>query len=207
MSDFSASFEIHVHGDVPLRPDVTAEQVQEALRPLWAYTGASSLQAAAGSRFAEEPGIQFVQREHLLSMCWTVSGNEDFRYALDELCVGLNELAAAGALIEVSFFDNEFDEEDESEEAEARDDFVQLFVGPTPADIMQVQRHILVEQVTAVMEQYFEPTELDGVVEEIDRLFHQRFSNLVHSLQLSQAPSSRGGMGRSGGHKPPRRPH
>lgn len=207
MSEYSPSFEIHVHGDIPLRADVSPAQVEEALRPLWQYVGANSLQKAAASSFAEEPGIDFDRREHLLTLCWTLSGNEDFRYALDELCVGLNELASAGAVIEVSFYDNEFDEEDHASEEEARDDFVLLFVGPTPADIMQVQRNILVDHVTAIMEQYFDPSELGGVVGEIDKLFHQRFDRMVSSLQLGKPPRSGNTPARGGLHKPRRPSH
>ena len=32
MPRYNAPFEIHVHGDVPLRADVTFDQIQEALR-------------------------------------------------------------------------------------------------------------------------------------------------------------------------------
>ena len=205
MSHTHTSFEIHVHGDVLLRADVSAEQVEEALRPLWQYVGARSLKGAAASNFEEEPGIRFDSRSHVLSMCWTLSGNEDFRFALDELCVGLNEIAAAGAAIEVSFYDSDFDEEDHASEQEAKDDFVMLFVGPTPADIMQVQRNILVDHVTAILEQHFEPEELGGVVAEIDQLFHRRFDRMVSSLQLSKPPRT-GGAGRNG-HKPRRPSH
>ena len=35
MSQYNAPFEIHVHGDVPLRADVTFAQLQDALKPLW----------------------------------------------------------------------------------------------------------------------------------------------------------------------------
>ena len=35
MPRYNAPFEIHVHGDVPLRQDVNFEQIQEALKPLW----------------------------------------------------------------------------------------------------------------------------------------------------------------------------
>ena len=38
-------------------------------------------------------------------MCWTVPGDDDFRQNLDDLCMGLNELASAGAAIEVTFYD------------------------------------------------------------------------------------------------------
>ena len=43
MSHYNAPFEIHVHGDVPLRPEVTFAQLQDALKPLWKYLGAKSL--------------------------------------------------------------------------------------------------------------------------------------------------------------------
>ncbi len=43
MPRYNAPFEIHVHGDVPLRSDVTFAQIQEALKPLWTYAGARSL--------------------------------------------------------------------------------------------------------------------------------------------------------------------
>src|SRR5438105_1956710 len=82
--------------------------------------------------------------EHVLRLCWTVDGDEDFRQSLDEMCMSLNELSAQGAAIEVTFYDADFDEEEEPPEAESRDDFVMMFVGPTPAAIMQVQRDLLV---------------------------------------------------------------
>ena len=99
MPSYNAAFEIHVHGQVLLRADVTYEQLQDALRPLWAYAGARSLTEAEGSLYEEEPGIQLDKKEHLLQMCWTVRGDEDFRQALDDMCMGLNELAEQGAAI------------------------------------------------------------------------------------------------------------
>ena len=136
MSRYNHPFEIHVHGQVVLRPEVQLTEVQEALKPLWKYAGARSLADAAQSAYEDEPGIEFVAAEHQLQMCWTVSGDEDFRQVLDELCMNLNELAVAGAAIEVTFYDTDFDEEEQSPEGESRDDFVMLFVGPTPAAIM-----------------------------------------------------------------------
>ena len=112
MPSYNAAFEIHVHGQVLLRADVTYEQLQDALRPLWAYAGARSLNEAEGSLYEEEPGIQLDKKEHLLQMCWTVRGDEDFRQALDDMCMGLNELAEQGSAIEVTFYDTEFDEEE-----------------------------------------------------------------------------------------------
>jgi hypothetical protein len=164
MSRYNAPFEIHVHGEVPLRADVTFAQLQDALKPLWKYAGAKSLADAAESAYEEEPGLKFDAQEHLLRMCWTVPGDEDFRQSLDEMCMSLNELADQGAAIEVTFYDAEFDEEEESPEAESRDDFVMAFVGPTPAAIMQVQRDLLVQDVIGLMERHFDGSELGGVV-------------------------------------------
>lgn len=200
MNRYNTPFEIHVHGQVALRPDVTPSQLQEALKPLWSYAGARSLQDGATSAYEEEPGIVFDSAAHMLQMCWTVSGAEDFRYALDDFCMGLNELAQEGAAIEVTFYDAEFDEEEAGEGEESRDDFVMLFVGPTPAAIMSVQRDMLVQDVIHLMERHFDTSELAGVVGEIDKLFAQRFDNLVNSLDLGRQPP-RGGP-RGGGRRP-----
>lgn len=207
MPRYNAPYEIHVHGDVPLRADVGFEQLQEALKPLWKYAGARSLADGAESAYEEEPGIKFDAPEHLLQICWTVAGDEDFRQSLDDMCMGLNELAERGAAIEVTFYDVEFDEEDEDAGEEARDDFLLLFVGPTPAAIMQVQRDLLVEDVVHLMERHFDGAELGGVVGEIDKLFGERFDALVNSLELGKPPrGSGGGGGGHGGHGGGRKP-
>jgi uncharacterized protein (DUF2267 family) len=205
MSQYDAPFEIHVHGDVPLRNGVTYAQLQEALKPLWTYAGAKSLADGAESAYEEEPGIKFDAQERLLTMCWTVAGDQDFRQQLDEMCMSLNDLAEEGAAIEVTFYDAEFDEEEAEPEAESRDDFLMMFVGPTPAAIMQVQRDLLVQDVVNLMERHFEPGELNGVVAEIDKLFAQRFDALVSSLELGKPPRGSGG-GSGGGHGGGRRP-
>ena len=207
MASNNTPFEIHVHGEVPLREDVTFEQIQEALKPLWRYAGAKSLAAAAQSAYEEEPGIRFDAQKHALQLCWTVPGDEDFRQALDEMCMGLHDLALTGAPIEVTFYDADFDdEEDGSEEDEARDDFAMYFVGPTPAAIMQVQRDLLVQDTIGLLERHFDGSELGEVIQAIDRLFEQRFDALVSSMQLGKPPrgsgGSSGGTGHGGGRKP-----
>jgi hypothetical protein len=207
MANYNAPFEIHVHGEVLLRTEVTFEQLQDALKPLWKYAGARSLADGATSAYEEEPGIKFDAHEHQLQMCWTVRGDDDFRQALDEMCMNLNELSEQGAAIEVTFYDTEFDEEEEGDpEEESRDDFLMLFVGPNPAAIMQVQRDLLVQDVVNMMERHFDGAELSGVVAEIDKLFSQRFDALVSSLEIGKPPrgsgGGHGGMGHGGGRKP-----
>ena len=199
MPRYNAPFEIHVHGQVPLRTDVQFEQLQDALKPLWKYAGARSLSDGANSSYEDEPGIKFDAQDHVLQMCWTVAGDHDFRQALDEMCMNLNEVADAGAAIEVTFYDADFDEEDSQPGSESRDDFLMLFVGPNPAAIMQVQRDLLVQDVISLMERHFDGAELSGVVGEVDKLFTQRFDALVSSLALGKPPSGSGGN-HGGGH-------
>lgn len=206
MPRYNAPFEIHVHGDVPLRPSVSFEQIQDALTPLWKYAGAKSLADGATSVYEEEPGIRFEQKEHMLQICWTVAGDEDFRQALDEMCMALNELAEQGAALEVTFYDTDFDEDEGDADEESRDDFLMLFVGPNPAAIMQVQRDLLVEDVVNLMERHFDGAELAGVVSEIDKLFGERFEALVSSLEIGKRPRGGTGGAGSGGHGGGRRP-
>ncbi len=207
---FEAPFEIHLHGQVPLRADVVFDQIQDALRPIWTYVGARSLADGAASVYEEEPGIRFEPKEHLLQVCWTVEGDDDFRQVLDEMCMNLNELSQTGTTIEVTFYDTAFDGEEEDDdrgEEESRDDFVMLFVGPTPAAIMQVQRDLLVQDVVGLMERHFDGAELSGVVAEVDKLFALRFDALVNSLELGRPPrGGAGGSGGSGGHGGGRKP-
>jgi hypothetical protein len=162
--------------------------LQEALKPLWTYAGSKSLVAGAASTYEEEPGIQFDATKHVLQICWTVPGDDDFRQALDEMCMGLNDLAEVGAPIEVTFYDADFDDEEEGAEAEeARDDFAMYFVGPTPAAIMQVQRDLLVQDMIALMERHFDASELGEVVVAVDKLFEHRFDSLVNSMHADPA--------------------
>ena len=209
MTSFSAPFEIHVHGEILLRDDVDFKALQEAAKPLWKYAGAKSLTEGAQSLYEEEPGIRFEAADHKLQLCWTVRGDDDFRQVLDDLCMNINEISAAGAQLEITFYDPEFEDEDESRGAESRDDFLILFVGPDPAAIMQAQRDLLVQDVVGLMERHFDGSELSGVVQEIDKLFSERFSDLVSSLELGKPPRGSGGSGGGGpqgGHGGGRRP-
>jgi uncharacterized protein (DUF2267 family) len=211
-NSYDPPFEIHVHGEVPLRADVSFAQLQDALKPLWSYAGASSLAKGAASSYEEEPGIRVDEKEHVLHMCWTVAADEDFRSCLDEMCMNLNELASTGASVEISIYDTEFDEEDEDDDKESRDDFLMLFVGPTPGDIMQVQRDMLIDDVMAVMERHFEKEEMGAVVQEIDKMFTKRFDAMVNSLTIPRSlrggPGAAGGLGgHGGGGRKPRHLH
>ncbi|MEY4285126.1 MAG: hypothetical protein EBV20_00450 [Betaproteobacteria bacterium] len=213
MTRYDAPYEIHLHGEVQVREDVSATDVEESLRPLWNYAGVRSMLEGASSLHQEEPGIMFDPERRVIQMCWTVQGDDDFRQTLDDVCMGLNDVASQGAALEVTFYDVHFDQDEEedddaeqADEAQSRDDFMMLFVGPTPAAIMQVQRDLLVHDVLHLMERHFDPNELGGVVEAIDQLFGERFDALVNSLELGKPPrgsgGGSGGLGHGGGRRP-----
>jgi hypothetical protein len=58
---------------------------------------------------------------------------------------------------------------------------------------------MLVNDVMHLMERHFDGAELGGVVNEIDKLFSERFDNLVNSLDLGRSPRGPNG-GHGGGH-------
>jgi hypothetical protein len=73
---------------------------------------------------------------------------------------------------------------------------------------MQAQRDLLVHDVVNMMERHFDGSELSGVVAEIDKLFSQRFDNLVSSLDIGKPPRGPGGgNGHGGGGRRPRHLH
>jgi hypothetical protein len=183
-----------------IKPGTDIQAIQEALKPLWRYAGARNMHDGSPSLYEEEPGIRFDGDLGRLQLCWTVRGDEDFRMVMEDLCMNINDLSSAGAQIEVTFYDTKFDDEDEASGNESRDDFVMLFVGPDPGAIMQAQRDLLIHDVVNMMERHFDGSELSGVVAEIDKLFSQRFDNLVSSLELGKPPRGSGGNGNTGGH-------
>jgi hypothetical protein len=65
---------------------------------------------------------------------------------------------------------------------------------------MQAQRDMLVNDVIQLMERHFDGAELGGVVNEIDKLFAERFDNLVNSLDLGRPPRGPNGGHGGGGH-------
>ena len=85
MTHQHAPFEIHVHGDVPIKPETPAAALHEALKPLWKYAGARNFADGAVSLYEEEPGILYDASSHRLQMCWTVRGDDDFRMNLNDV--------------------------------------------------------------------------------------------------------------------------
>ena len=65
---------------------------------------------------------------------------------------------------------------------------------------MLFRSDLLINDVVHLMERHFDGSELGGVVSEIDKLFANRFDDLVKSLDLGRPPRGSGGNGGHGGH-------
>lgn len=166
MNQAGVQYEIHLHGSVPLRHDVTIEQIEKILEPLWKFTEGNTFEEGAKSYYSDEPGLMINKEEHTLFMCWTVQGDDTFDEVMQDLCKNLNEFARVGAPIEVSYID--LDDDDTA------DEYHLLFVGPNPQAIVNAQRDLLIREVMELMERHFDATQLNGVVNEVNRLFEER---------------------------------
>ena len=162
--------EVHLHGDVPLRADVTAAQVETALRPLLEYIDEDSL-ADVRSVYEDEPGILYEAQEHLLRVCWSGDVGRKFGEKVQAALAELAPYTEHAVGMSLSFYHDD-----------GQDEFSKLFVGPTPESIHEAERLYLVEEMSRLLGRHFTETEIGEVVTLVNQLFTR----------------SRGGAGASG---------
>ncbi len=174
MNTHEAPFEIHVHGKVPLAGKTGKTDIEQALKPLATYVGATSFTELKNSFYEEEPGIEIHNQPKMLTFCWSTPGDVRLRSILDEVCENLNDLSETGAALEISIEDVREPEQNIEEE----DDFYMLFIGPDLKAIMEIQRDVLINDMMQMMSRHFDASELTGVVKEVDELFNRRYLQL-----------------------------
>ena len=91
-------FEIHVHGQVPLRADAGYEQLQEALKPLWTCAGARSLADGAASVRGKSQVSSSMPRVTCCSCAGRYVGMRIFVSHWMK-CMSLNDLVEQGAAV------------------------------------------------------------------------------------------------------------
>lgn len=153
--------EVHVHGDVPLRRGVTAQDIEGALRGWLDYVDVDSLAEATSAR-EDEPGISLDLRKRVLQICWTGYVGRNFQRAVEESLAAVAEFAEAVAEVEITYYHED-----------GRDEFGVVFVGPSPAAIEQAKRKRMVDDVTALLARQFNETDVREVVGVIERLFER----------------------------------
>lgn len=235
MKKESSSFEIHVHGQVALLAQATKKQVIEALEPLWTYRGEKTFDKGATSFFTSEKGFVIDVKNHVLNMCWTVEGEANFKESIADACANLNELSACGSAIEVNFFDldiynvdfddhtNNDDDGDGDDDGDddgpqdddidemfmTKDEFIIMYVGPNPEEIMKARRNVVVTDITETLSEHFETDEIDEVIKTIDKLYEERLNSLNSMINLSSILnfSKKPNNGQGDRDQRPRTPH
>lgn len=154
--------EVHVHGDVPLRRGVSAQDVETALRSWLDYVDVDSLAEATSAR-EDEPGISLDLRRRVLQICWTGYVGRNFQRAVEESLGAVAEFTEAVAEIEITYYHED-----------GRDEFGVVFVGPSPASIEQAKRKRMVEDVTALLARQFNDSDVREVLGVIERLMERQ---------------------------------
>ena len=192
-------FELHIHGEVRLRADVTLQRLEEALMPILDYVSAASFDDAA-SRYDEEPGMDFDAREHTLRICWTAEVDRDFHSCVETAFSTLNEFTSEATAIELSYYENDDDAEGE------HDEFGLMFVGPSPQAILEAQRQFIVEEVQAVVAPQFDEAETAELIEAVNRIFAKKSAALDTFNKIAWGQGSMNTTGHAGSaatHLPP----
>lgn len=151
--------EVHVHGNIPLRPGVTIAQIEAGLRPWLAYIDEDAI-ADAHSVYEDEPGIVYEAARRLLEVCWTGDVGRNFREIVEEALQGLNPYTERAAEIEVTYYHDD-----------GQDEFGVVFVGPTPEAIHEAQRQAMIEDVSHILARQFGESEIGEVVAQLNQLF------------------------------------
>ena len=131
--------EVHVHGTAFLCKGVHLSQVEDALRPWLDYLEVDAI-AKVQSMEREEPGIQYDPKEQALDMCWTGEVGRSFQGRLAEAFKALGPLTEyASEVTLTSYHDN------------GKEEFQQIFIGPTAEAIHEIRRQCVEEDLSALL--------------------------------------------------------
>lgn len=164
--------EIHVHGYLELVEGVSRRQVEHALRPLLDDLELDQLNAIK-SLEPDQPGFHFDDRNWTLDICCTLEAGPHFVATLEAAMHALGPLVENAAPIEISTYHED-----------GRDEFQLLFVGPTPAAILEAQRREMLADIEDLLARQFNPQAVNEVLTLVDRLFRAP----ANMLSASQAP-------------------
>lgn len=154
--------EVHVHGDVPLRRGVSAQDIETALRGWLDYVDVDSLAEATSAR-EDEPGVNLDLRRRVLQICWTGYVGRNFHRAIEESLSALCEYSESTTEVEITYYHED-----------GRDEFGVVFVGPTPQAIEQAKRKRMLDDVTTLLGRQFGDSDVREVVGVIEKLFEKQ---------------------------------
>lgn len=151
--------EVHVHGTAFLCKGVHLTQVEDALRPWLDYLEVDAIEKVQ-SLEREEPGVRFDAKEQALDMCWTGEVGRSFQSRLTEAFKALGPLTEYASEITVtSYHDN------------GKEDFRQIFIGPSAEAIHEIRRQCVEEDLAALLSPHFDKAKVDQVLNLVNQLF------------------------------------
>ena len=151
--------EVHVHGTVHLRAGVRATEINDALQPWLEYIDVDSIDEVK-SIHHDEPGLMLDTRARTLDICWSGDVGRSFGGRIEPAIRSLCPLTEAAAEIEVSYYDEDGD-----------DEMNIIFVGPTPEAIHEAQRRRMSEDVSDLLARHFDDNAIGEVVALVNDLF------------------------------------
>lgn len=151
--------EVHVHGTVHLRAGVRATEINDALQPWLEYIDVDSIDEVK-SMHHDELGLMHDTRARTLEICWSGDVGRSFGGRIEPAIRSLCPLTEAAAEIEVSYYDEDGD-----------DEMNIIFVGPTPEAIHEAQRRRMSEDVSDLLTRHFDDNAIGEVVALVNDLF------------------------------------
>jgi hypothetical protein len=170
--------EVHVHGTAFLCKGVHPSQVDEALREWLDYLEVETI-AKAHSIEREETGIRFDSKEQTLEICWTGMVGRSFQNHLKETFRVLGSLTEHASEITVTYYHDN-----------GKEEFQQIFIGPTPETIHEIRRQCIEEDLLALLAPHFSADKVTEVTALVNRLFKEDLRNHLATEEEQTALSS-----------------
>jgi hypothetical protein len=157
--------EVHVHGTAFLCKGVRLAQIEDALRPWLEYLEVDAI-AKAQSLERDEPGIQLDSKEQALDICWTGSVGRSFHSRLQEACKTLGPLTEYASEITVTYYHDN-----------GREEFQQIFIGPSAEAIHEIRRQCVEEDVSALLSPHLDKARVEQVTALVNQMFDAEWKN------------------------------
>jgi len=114
----------------------------------------------------EEPGIRFDAKEQTLDICWTGIVGRSFHNRLKEAFQALGSLTEHASEITATYY-----------QENGKEEFRQIFVGPTAEAIHEIRRKCIEEDLTGLLETYFEAEKVARVTSLVNQLFDEELKS------------------------------
>jgi hypothetical protein len=157
--------EVHVHGTAFLCQGVQLPQIETAVQSWLDYLEVESIDKAH-SLERDEPGIQFDSKEQTLEICWTGTVGRNFHTRLKEAFQALGPLTEYASEITVTYYHEN-----------GREEFQQIFIGPSPEAIHEIRRQCTEEDLAALLSLHFAHDKVSQVTGLVNQLFEEAWKN------------------------------